>query len=128
MNTTRIFRKEVPEELVLRFFNSIGLKSLGDCSWFSKYTFVPSVCDKLDRLMNELEPYYYPHKAFLCKREMTVPRYVQVLRQLAKTKGLKLESKEQKDKNNLGKKITLYRLKSNEGFQSQEVNFTLTFW
>jgi hypothetical protein len=43
---------------------------------------------------------------------MNPVRYIQVLRQLARAKGMVLESKEHKDKNQNRKKITLYRLKT----------------
>lgn len=112
MSKSRLFRNDVPNELVLQFYQTIGVKSFEDFTWWSKERLTDSVCAKLDSLLPLLEPYYYPHKRFLITREMTPVRYIQVLRQLAKAKGLVLESKEYKDRNHNRKKITLYRLRS----------------
>lgn len=110
--SSRLFRNDIPNELVLKFFQTIGVKTFQDFTWWSKERLTQSVCQKLDALLPELEPYYYPHKRFLIQRQMNAVRYIQVLRQLAKAKGMILESKEHKDKNQNRKKITLYRLRS----------------
>jgi len=109
---SRLFRSDIPNDLVLKFFQTIGVKTFQDFTWWSKDKLTQSVCQKLDSLLPELEPFYYPHKRFLIKREMNPVRYIQVLRQLARAKGMVLESKEHKDKNQNRKKITLYRLRT----------------
>jgi hypothetical protein len=108
----RVFRTEVPAELVLKFYQTIGVKSFDDVRWWSKHRLTPSVCKEIDELLPSLIPYYYPHKRFLIQREMNTLRYIQIFRHLAKAIGMTLESKEQKDKYQNRKKITLYRLKS----------------
>lgn len=128
--SSRLFRNDVPNELVLQFFQTIGVKSFEDFTWWSKDRLTESVCLKLDSLLPLLEPYYFPHKRFLITRDMTPVRYIQVLRQLAKAKGMVLESKEYKDRNHNRKKITLYRLRSEMNaypIKSTENTFVVKF-
>jgi hypothetical protein len=106
----RLFVDEIPDDLVLKFFNTIGIKNFSDCHYWSKSVLTPEICQILNSLIPELEPYYYPHKSFIVQRNMTAQRYIQIIRQLARAKGLKLESKDYKDKNQNRKKIILYRL------------------
>ena len=126
MSISRVFRKEVPLDLVEEIFQIVGLKSISDGSWFSRSAFTPEVLEKLKTFLPKLEEYYYPHKLFLIEREMNIVRYVQVMRQLAKSKGMVLESKEHKDKYQNRKKITLYRL-VNHSLPSKVASFTVTF-
>jgi hypothetical protein len=125
----RTFRADIPDELVLEFFNLVGVKSLSDIHWFPKSVLIPSVCATFDDLLVKLEPYYYPHKQFIVTRKMNQNRYIQILRQLAKAKGLTLESKEYKcSEGLLRKKMLMYRLKNNNiVFTSSEPIFTVTF-
>jgi hypothetical protein len=111
--SNRLFREDVPDELVMKFFSCIGLQSLDDFRWFYKTSLTPAVCEKFDEMLVELEPFYYPHKKFLVQRKMNENRYMQVLRQLARAKGYVLESKETRSKL-CGKynKTIMYRLKS----------------
>lgn len=126
MSLSRVFKKEVPLELVEEIYKTVGLKDLNDGCWFSKASFTPQVLDTLHTYIPRLEDYYYPHKLFLIRREMNVLRYIQVLRHLAKSQGMLLESKEHKDKYQNRKKITLYRLNTLRLF-TNKANFTVTF-
>jgi hypothetical protein len=105
-----VFKKEVPLELLEEMCQIIGLKNIDDGCWFSRQSFTDLVIEQLQDFLLKLEPYYYPHKIFLIKREMTIVRYIQVLRHLAKSHGMILESKEHKDKYMNRKKRTYYRL------------------
>lgn len=129
--TSRLFREDVPDELVMKFFSCLGLTSLTDCRWFYKTSITPFICEKFDEMLVLLEPYYYPHKKFLVQREMTDNRYMQVLRQLARAKGYVLESKEVRTKL-CGKynKTVMYRLHSTKvsiPIQTSEDPFTVEF-
>jgi len=125
----RTFRADIPDELVVEFFTLVGVKSLSDIHWFPKSVLIPSVCEAFDELLPKLEPYYYPHKQFIITRKMNQNRYIQILRQLAKAKGLTLESKEYKcSDGQQRKKMLMYRLKNNNiVFPSSEPIFTVTF-
>ena len=126
----RLFKAEVPIDLVEKFFRLVGVTSLDDFHWWPKTFLTKQVCEEMDKLLVELEPYYQPHKKFLVIREMTPNRYVQVMRQLAKEKGYILESIECRAKNcDQIKKTTNYRLKRTV-FAEMEVNpdlFTVHF-
>ena len=108
-----VFKQEVPEEIVEKFYRAIGLVDLYDQHWFSKHNFTEDIFKKLDELLIELLPYYMDCKKFYIEREMSFNRYIQVLRQLARNCNMYLESKEYTDKIDK-KKRTMYRLRSNE--------------
>jgi hypothetical protein len=91
---SRTFRKELPDELVIKFFRLVGVKDINDTKFWQKSVLSPATCELFNKMLVELEPFYYPHKLFLIRREMNQNRYVQILRQLAKVKGKVLESKE----------------------------------
>jgi hypothetical protein len=126
MSPTRVFRTEIPDDLVLSIFKAIGVKDYCDDHYWSKYNFNQAVCNQLDLLLIKLEPYYFPHKKFLIKREMNENRYIQMIRQVCKAKGFVLESKEYKDKNQNRKKVILYRIITGKKEFSQPT-FVVTF-
>ena len=121
-----MFRSPVPEELVLQFFEAIGVKGKDDCKWFSKEVFTEDVKDKVQLLLIHLEPYYYPYKTFLIKREMSELRYIQIYRQLAMCINHKLEKREAKGREVYKRKTTLYRLISTEPIP-KITNFVVEF-
>ena len=106
----RIFRENVPEELVMEFFAFIGVKEKQDCKWFSKEVFTEEVIEKVNDLLPVLEPYYYPHKSFLLTRQMGQIGYVQIYKQLASCIDCVLERRESKGREVYKRKTTLYRL------------------
>lgn len=122
----RLFRSQVPEELVLQFFEAIGVKGKDDCKWFSKDVFTEDVKDTVQELLYLLEPYYYPHKAYLVKREMSELRYIQIYRQMAMCMKYKLEKREAKGREVYKRKTTLYRLISDKPIE-QTASFTVLF-
>ena len=91
---SRTFRKEIPDELAIRLFGLVGVSSLADTKYWAKSVLSPATCSLFQKMLPELEHYYYPHKLFLIRREMNQNRYVQILRQVAKAKGKVLQSKE----------------------------------
>ena len=108
---TKVFRKDVPEELILEFLKIVGVSSLNDYHWFPKCILIPftNYIDRINELLVLLEPYYYPHKIYYVKREMNPSTYIQILRQLIKHKNLKLEAKEYFIKQQ-NKKSCMYRI------------------
>jgi hypothetical protein len=107
----RIFRKQVPDELIFRFLKKVGVLGLADYHWFPKTLLTSTVCQELDELILELAPYYYKHKSFVLEREMNQNRYIQIIRQLLKTKDENLESKEYSTRDYYKTKQMLYRIK-----------------
>ena len=107
----RIFRREVPDELILRFLKNLGVLGYSDYHWFPKSLLTATTCQELDSLILELAPYYYKHKLFVLEREMTQNRYIQVIRQLLKTKNQVLESKEYATRDFYKSKQMMYRIK-----------------
>lgn len=119
MSIYRIFKKIPPDDLILKFFSIVGVKSFDNSMWFSKGIFNTVKKKEFDDLLAELEPYYMDHKAFVIQREMNANRYIQILRHLAKAKGIYLEGKA------YGKqKGTYYRL---HVLQNIESEFCLRF-
>ena len=89
-----VFRAEPPDELVLELFKCVGVQSLQDSHWWPKSVLVPAVCDKLNEQLVLLEPYYHRHKSIANTFAFTPNQYIHILRQCAKSKGMRLESKE----------------------------------
>jgi hypothetical protein len=106
----RLFREDIPEELVFEFFKAIGIKEKSDCKWWSRDVFTDDVKERLSDLLPLIEPYYYPHKQFIVRREMSDLRYIQIYRQLAMCMGYKIEKREAKGREVYKRKTTLYRL------------------
>ena len=123
-NLPKIFRENVPDSLILMFYECVGIKSFGDSHWFSKTNLM---VNEFDALLPQLEAYYWPHKAYYATRSLSPNKYITILRQLAKVRGMKLQSKEWKDKYNNRKKTTLYRLQSETMMDVSPANFTLSF-
>ena len=87
-----IFRKAPPIEIVLRFIQAFGLKSLDDAGWFSKSHVR---LDILEPALIELEPYYMPCKAKVyLYSEMTELRAITILRQVLKVYDISLKTSE----------------------------------
>ena len=93
-----IFKEEPPADLILKFIQGFGLKSLNDQGWFSKDHVR---LDILDTFLIELEPYYLPCKATTYLHESLTPlRAITILRQLLKTQNISLKSCE-RGRNNI---------------------------
>lgn len=118
VNSKRIFREEVPDDLFLQLLKVVGIQHIQDYRFISKLTFTPSVCEKMDELLILLQPYYLPHKQYLLQREMNASRYIHIIRQVLRQKDIKLEMYPKG-------KTTLYRIKPT-GFSSTN-SFTLSF-
>jgi hypothetical protein len=93
MSVNRIFKKIPSDDLILKFFSIVGIRSFTNSAWFAKGIFTSQITTLFDNMLPELEPFYMDHKSFIIKREMNANRYVQILRHLAKVKGIYLESK-----------------------------------
>jgi len=115
----RIFKKEIPDDLMNKFLNVIGLSDIYDNKWIPTCVFTKDVCSKLDEIIIEIAPYYQDHKSYLVTREMNTRRYIQVLRHLAKSKEIVLESKSYG-----ASKGTYYRLLTNK---ISEAEYTISF-
>jgi hypothetical protein len=93
MSIYRIFKEIPTDELILKFFSLVGIDSFENCSWFPKTMINESIIKNFLDILPLLEPYYQEHKLFLIHRELNQNRFIQVLRHLAKAKGIYLESK-----------------------------------
>jgi hypothetical protein len=89
----RIFKKEIPDEIINKFVNILGLCNIYDNKWIPTSSFTPEICKKLDDLIVDIVPYYQEHKTYIVTRDMNTRRYIQILRHLVKSKKLQLESK-----------------------------------
>lgn len=118
----KIFHTPVSEEDALLLFSHLGLTSLYDCRWFRKSDIRGSVLQKMLDDLAIIEPYYVHHKKFMCHREMTSQRMISILRHIAKSRGMWLETQE---KGRYGRKEIYYRLRSSE--QPQELSWTVSF-
>ena len=102
-----IFKEQPPTDLILKFIQGFGLKSLNDQGWFSKDHVN---LDILESLLIELEPYYLPCKATVYLHESLTPiRAITILRQLLKTQNIALKSCE-RGRNNI--KTVWYHIQS----------------
>jgi len=99
-----ILRNQPPLELVVKFLEGFGLKSLHDTSWFSKDNIQ---LDKAEIVLPELEPYYMPCKAHYIHDELSVNSVITILRQLIKAHGVKIYARE---KARCGVKTVWYQL------------------
>ena len=126
---SRTFRKEIPDELVLDLLKLVGVISYDDFHWFPKSMLTQNVCKEFDVLLETLSTYYYPHKLFIIERELNQNRYIQILRQVLKSKNIILESKEYVSKDFNKNKSLMYRIKPRGGdfFVNDSAVFTVTF-
>jgi hypothetical protein len=119
MSIFRIFKEIPPDEISLKFFSLVGIDTFDNCSWFPKTSINDEITKQFLELLPTLEPYYQDHKLFLIHRELNQNRFIQILRHLAKAKGIYLESKM------YGKQRgTYYRLLVSP---NKEANFLVTF-
>lgn len=104
----QLFKSKVDNNIFLSIINLYGLTDLTDHHEFS--------CDDLERwktaekmseLVPELEKYYLPCKANIYLRNLTPHKCVTILRQILKSFGIKLISKQ---KYISKKKTTLYSI------------------
>lgn len=95
MKVERVFREVPPDSLILRVLNAVGVKSFQGMNWWA-YTnlYVESVTKTLDSCIEELKPYYMPHKLEILTRKMTPRRYLTIIRHCVRAKGLNLEGHE----------------------------------
>lgn len=125
---SRTFRKDIPDELVKEFLKLVGVISYQDYHWFPKSMLTPKVCKEFDALLTELSSYYYPHKLFTIERELNQNRYVQILRQILKSKDICLESKEYVCRDSNKNKSLMYRIKPTCELTIKDPTvFTVTF-
>lgn len=91
-------------------FSHIGLTSLYDCRWFRKSDITPNILQTMTEELVNIEPYYLPRKKYMCYRDMTPQRMISVLRHIAKSRNLILETHE---KSRYARKEVFYRLRCN---------------
>ena len=107
--TPRLFKAPLPDELVLEFFRPLGLTTLADTVWIQKSIFTPHLMQQLEELLPLIEPYYQGYQKHYITRTLTPTRYIQILRHICKSRGMKLNSKE------MGRKKEMaYQLQSGE--------------
>jgi hypothetical protein len=113
---------QVSEEDAFLLFSNLGLSSLHDCRWFRKSDIRGRVMQKMIEDLAIIEPYYLPHKKFMCYRDMTPQRMISILRHIAKSRNMWLETQE---KGRYGKKEVYYRLRSAD--IPTEISWSVTF-
>jgi hypothetical protein len=87
-----LFRKQVPEELIERFFRVVEVEHKNDFHWWPETIVdVPTIKDKLNDLISELLPYYMTCHSYYATRITTRKHYIQILRHLAVQWGRRLD-------------------------------------
>jgi hypothetical protein len=95
MKVERVFKTVPSDDLILRFLQILGIVSFQDTHWWPYSLFsTPSICQSLEVLLPELEPFYMNHKKEIIQREMTPRRYLTILRHLLRARGLDIEGHE----------------------------------
>ena len=124
MKVERIFKKQPPDELILRFLQVLGIKGFDDAHWWPR-TLIQSVAEELDALLPELEPYYMKHKRHHVTRKQNTTSYLAILRHLISVRNLEVENKYT---SKAGSQFTTFhRIQNpNPRFQSEE-DFVISF-
>ena len=95
MKVERVFRELPPDSLILRILNAVGVVSFQDIHWWPySNLFVDTVTKTLDSCIQELKPYYMPHKLEIVTRKMTPRRYLTIIRHCVRAKDMNLEGHE----------------------------------
>ena len=109
-NSPRIFRKPIPDLLFWNIFSIVGIKGPTNTSFFKKSSITPQKCEVFSSYKIKLKDYYHIHKYFLLNREIDPTRMVQILRQMARSRGYIFEGKEYVEKISGSPKRMMYRL------------------
>jgi hypothetical protein len=126
-NTPRLFKTAIPDEVFLQFVRAIGLQSLSDTRWITTTEIKQENINKINILRQTLDPYIQQHKKYILNRPFDgCYMCIRLIRQIAKSKGYRLESKECKDKTSTGRKTSMYRLISNSPLAPAE-SFIVSF-
>ena len=88
----RIFLRKVPEDLVLKFFEPLGYKTLLDEMMFTKQSLTDKVKEHLDEYLLILYPYFRKSKRYRLYKTMDNMYYIRILRNLARNCGYVLKS------------------------------------
>jgi hypothetical protein len=100
----KIFRKEPPNDVVMRLLKEMGFIGFNDLRWFSKEEIRVST---IDEWLPELESYYLPCKAERFLHTWTDSSILTILRHLLHCHGYTLQKEERLYK---GAKTMLYQI------------------
>ena len=108
MKKDQLFNKKIPDKVFNEIIYIFGINNIEDICYFTKKNLIQ--LDTLTKLINyrsELIKYYLPCKARTYLNGLNIKNCITVLRQVLKTRGYTLKSKE---KYNNGSKCIVYTL------------------
>jgi len=129
-DTPRIFKKPISDELFWNIFSLVGIKNHLYTSWFKKNVITDEKCKEFLKFIPQLKEYYHKHKYFVLNREINPTRMIQIMRQMARSKGYSFESKEYVEKSFGSPKRMMYRLICSDDIpltQFQEQSYLVVF-
>jgi len=108
MTKNQLFRKTLSDELITKVVGAFGFRCLTDRRCFSRSDLIKlDTVSKIKELKPLLEVYYLPCKARTYLNDLTEKNIVTILRQVIKTKGYTICSREKYLK---GDKFIIYNL------------------
>jgi len=108
MKKNQLFRKQPSDELIQLVVAAFGFRSLNDRRCFSRSDLVKlKTVPKIKELKSDLESFYLPCKARTYLNDLNEKNVVTILRQIIKTKGFTICSREKYLK---GDKFIIYNL------------------
>lgn len=106
-----LFKEPIPDELIARFFLAIEVEHKNDFHWWPETMIdVPSIKEKLNELIRELEPYYWECHSYFATRVSTKKHYVQILRHMAVQWGRELNHYESTKTKMYRRGVRCYRI------------------
>lgn len=108
MGKSQLFRKNPPKELIEKIIKYYGFKNLNDKRHFTRNDLVVlNTVEKVRESVIELKKYYIPCKARTYLSSLNEKNVITILRQLLKTIGYTIQSREKYMK---GMKFIIYKL------------------
>ncbi len=112
MPKNQLFKKIPDNDLILEILETFGISNLEDTKTFSRNDIIHNnTINKIENIKHKLEECYLPCKSRLYLNQLTEKNIITILRQVVKTKGYTLNSKEKYIK---GLKYIVYNIKKIE--------------
>ena len=108
MKKDQLFNKKIPDDLFNKLIRIFGINNVEDYYFFTKNNLIQlDSVTKLINIRDELIKYYLPCKARTYLNGINIKNCITILRQVLKTRGYTLKSKE---KYNNGSKCIVYTI------------------
>jgi hypothetical protein len=93
MPINQIFKKKIPEKLIVKILNTIGIKNMDDNREFY-YTNIDNNISETIKCLERLKPYYLPCKKKVYFKNIDSKKIITILRQTLKLYDYIIESRE----------------------------------